>query len=151
MKMDDIDKHLLNDYQRGFPLCAEPYKAVADQLGIAQDEVLSRLQSLKEEGHISRIGAVIKPGSVGASMLAAVKAPLDRLEEVAAFISSLEQVNHNYQREHAYNIWFVLNTSGEAELNEVVQLIENKTNLSVLALPMLQDFHLDLGFAIKWH
>ena len=149
--MDDIDKKLLNDYQRGFPICAEPYKVIADQLGLEQEQVLERLHALKEEGHISRIGAVIKPGAIGASMLAAVKAPLDRLEEVAGFISGMEQVNHNYKREHNYNIWFVLNTPGQAELDDAVRLIEENTGLKVLALPMLKDFHLDLGFAIKWH
>jgi len=149
--MDDIDKKLLNDYQRGFPICAEPYKVIADQLGLEQEQVFARLQALKEGGHISRIGAVIKPGTVGASMLAAVKAPLDRLEEVAEFISGMEQVNHNYKREHDYNIWFVLNTPGQDELDDAVRLIEDNTGLIVLALPMLKDFHLDLGFAIKWH
>lgn len=149
--MDDIDKKLLNDYQRSFPICAEPYKVIAAQLGLEEEQVMARLQALKENGHISRIGAVIKPGTVGASMLAAVKAPLDRLEEVAEFISNMEQVNHNYKREHDYNIWFVLNTPGQAELDDAVRLIEDNTGLKVLALPMLKDFHLDLGFAIKWH
>lgn len=149
--MDDIDKQLLNDFQRGFSLSPEPYKEIADKIGIDQTEVLSRLQKLQEEGQISRIGAILKPGSVGASMLAALKTPAERIEEVAGFISSLEQVNHNYQREHDYNIWFVLNTSNQDELSKTVRLIEETTQLKVLALPMLQDFHLDLGFALKWH
>jgi siroheme decarboxylase len=149
--MDDIDKRLLNDYQRDFPLCAKPYEMLANKLSITENEVLARLNRLKADGHISRIGGIVKPGSVGASTLAALKVPKHRIDEVADYINGRVEVNHNYLREHKFNMWFVLNCSDGPVLQETVTEIENDTGLKVLVLPMLQDFHLDLGFGIKWH
>ncbi|MDV7341283.1 AsnC family transcriptional regulator [Terasakiella sp. A23] len=149
--MDEIDKKLLNDFQRDIAFQSRPYLAMANDLGISEDEVLERLGRLKDDGHISRIGAIVKPGSVGASTLAALKVPDDRLGEVGNYINSLEEVNHNYLREHEYNMWFVLNATNEAVMQNVIKRIETETGLDVLFLPMLQDFHLDLGFGIKWH
>lgn len=149
--MDKIDKHLLNDFQRGFPLCSRPYLEVANRLGIDEDEVLDRLSRLKDSGHVSRIGAIVKPGRIGASTLAALQVADDRIEQVAAYINARDDVNHNYLREHDYNMWFVLNTSSKATLDQAIVQIEQETGLQVLVLRMLKDFHLDLGFDLKWH
>ncbi len=149
--MDDIDKSLLNDFQRDFPLCERPYEMLADKLSITEEEVLTRLNRLKADGHISRIGGIVKPGSVGASTLAAIEVPKHRIDEVADYINNRVEVNHNYLREHKFNMWFVLNCSNQAAMKTTIEEIEADTGLTVLVLPMLQDFHLDLGFGIKWH
>lgn len=150
-KMDEIDKRLLNDYQRDFPLSNRPYQVLADTLEITEDEVLSRLSRLKSEGHISRVGGIVKPGTVGASTLAALDVPVDRIDIIADYINGRREVNHNYLREHKFNMWFVLNATDQASLHKAIAEIEEDTGLTVLVLPMLQDFHLDLGFGIKWH
>ena len=54
-------------------------------------------------GEVSRIGAVVRAGAVGAATLAAMKVPADRLEDVAEIVSAKIEVNHNYEREHEYN------------------------------------------------
>jgi len=149
--MDEIDKRLLNDFQRDFPLCSRPYRELANRLGIAEEDVLARLDRLKVSGHVSRIGGIVKPGAIGASTLAALKVPEKDIEHVAGYINQREDVNHNYLREHDYNMWFVLNTSSKAALDKAVAEIEQETGLTVLVLRMLKDFHLDLGFDLKWH
>lgn len=149
--MDEIDKRLLNDFQRDFPLCSRPYRELANRLGIAEEDVLARLDRLKDSGHVSRIGGIVKPGAIGASTLAALKVAQDDIEHVAEYINQREDVNHNYLREHDYNMWFVLNTSSKAALDKAVSEIEQETGLTVLVLRMLKDFHLDLGFDLKWH
>ena len=148
--MDEIDKQLLNDFQRDFPLNPRPYQVLADKLGIHEDEVMSRLEQLKSNGHISRIGGIVKPGSVGASTLAALNVPAERIDEVADYINGRVEVNHNYLREHEFNMWFVLNAGDQAAMKQAIDEIEADTGLKVLVLPMLQDFHLDLGFGIRW-
>ena len=65
------------------------------------------------DGRISRIGAVLRPGCFGASTLVAMAVPAARLAEVAGLVNAFPGVNHNYQREHAYNLWFVL-TAGDS-------------------------------------
>jgi len=148
--MDDFDKRLLDEFQHDFPLCPHPFASIAERLGMGEEDVLSAYRHLSEAGYVSRIGAVIKPHAVGASTLAAMCVPSDRLEKVAAFVSNLDEVNHNYEREHAFNLWFVATAQDEDSLTQVLNNIRDKTRLAVMNLPMLEDYHLDLGFPIRW-
>lgn len=147
--MNATDMRLLNDFQRDFPLVARPYAALGERLGIGEDEVIAALQRLRDDGTVSRIGAVFKPGAVGASTLAAMAVPADRLEDVAATVSGYAEVNHNYEREHRLNLWFVVTGPDRKGIETVIGEIEAVTGLKVLDLPMLEDFHLDLGFDLR--
>jgi len=149
--MNALEKKLLDGYQRGFPLTARPYEHIANELGVGEDDVLAALANLKEAGVLSRVGAVFKPNGVGHSTLAALAVPPERLEEIAALVNGYEAVNHNYERENKYNLWFVIAAADEAGVNGVLSDIEEKTGLKALNLPMLNDYHLDLGFALRWN
>lgn len=143
-----LDHRLLNDFQHDFPLDPRPFRVIAERLGIAESEVLERLNRLKASGHISRVGAVLRARRVGMSTLAAMRVPLERLEEVAEIVNAIPEVNHNYEREHAFNLWFVVTARSAARLAEVIAAIEGQTGLSVCSMPMEEDFHIDLGFQI---
>jgi len=145
-----LKRQLLDHYQRGFPLSPTPYKEVADRLGVSEEAVLEELAVLKEEGTLSRVGPVFKPHSVGASTLAALSVESERLEEVASVVSAFDEVNHNYEREHRFNLWFVVTAPDNERVQAVLDEIAEKTGTEVLNLPMLADYHLDLGFAIQW-
>lgn len=145
-QLNTLEKHLLNDFQHGFPLVPRPFKKIADELGTSEELVIESLNRLKEEGFVSRVGAVFRANSIGASTLAVMSIPEDELETVAAMINAYSEVNHNYQREHHYNLWFVLTASDEHSLNAILDDIEHRTGFSVMYLPMLEDFHIDLGF-----
>lgn len=148
--MNELDRHLLNDFQRGLPLTARPYAAMAARLGVSEELVIERLRALQESGAVSRVGAVIRPHSVGVSTLAAMAVPNERLDAVAELVSSYPEVNHNYEREHHYNLWFVVATEREQRLREVLADLESRTGLKILDLPLLEDFHIDLGFDLQW-
>lgn len=148
--MNDLDRRLLNDFQRGLPLVPRPYAAMAERLGVSEDEIIERLRVLQASGAVSRVGAVIRPHSVGVSTLAAMAVPPGRLDEVAGMVSSYPEVNHNYEREHHYNLWFVVATEREQRLREVLAELASRTGLEVLDLPLLEDFHIDLGFDLRW-
>jgi DNA-binding Lrp family transcriptional regulator len=138
---------LLNAFQRDFPLLARPYAVLADQLGSDEASVIHSLRALQQGGAISRIGAVFRPNAVGASALAALVVPVERLTEVAAIVSARAEVNHNYEREHHYNLWFVATAPSLEHLHTALHEIELACNCGgVLILPMLEDFHIDLGF-----
>lgn len=141
-----LENRLLNDYQHDFPLIAAPFAALAQELGVAEDEVLHTLTRLQQQGMVSRVGAVFRPRSIGASTLAALAVPEENLEEVAAMVSSYLEVNHNYQREHHYNLWFVVTAPDEVALQRVLKEIEERSACRVLYLPLVEDFHIDLGF-----
>jgi len=148
--LDEIDRRLLNDFQTGFPLVPRPYAEIASRLGVDESEVIARLGRLGETGAVSRVGPVVQPRRIGASTLAAMAVPPDRLEEVAGLVNGFPEVNHNYEREHRFNLWFVLTATDEERLGEVMDEIGERTGLEVLDLPMLEEYHIDLGFPLQW-
>ena len=148
-----LEKQLLNDYQHGMPLVSEPYAAIAREINskgyaVTEQEIIASLSSLKERGMISRVGPVFQSGQVGGSTLAAMAVPAERMPEVADIVSSFSQVNHNYEREHQFNLWFVVTAASQDEVEQVLAEIEQQTGLSVMNLPMEQDYHIDLGFPL---
>ena len=143
-----LEFRLLNDFQRDFPLCAAPYAAVAAHLGVGEADVLAGLEKLRGEGKISRVGPVFAPRRIGASTLAAMAVPPNRLDAVAEVVSRFPQVNHNYQREHRYNLWFVVTASSECDLEQALAAIERAAGCSLLSLPLLEAFYIDLGFPL---
>ncbi|CAM5488096.1 siroheme decarboxylase OS=Stutzerimonas stutzeri OX=316 GN=CXK95_03265 PE=3 SV=1 [Stutzerimonas stutzeri] len=148
MMIDDLSRRLIDRYQHGMPLCAEPYRAMADELGCDESEVLARLEQLQEFGGLSRIGPVFEHSRAGASTLVALAVPQARLEQVAARISAFPEVNHNYLREHHYNLWFVLTGPNRPHLDRLLAEIEADTGLVPLDLPMLHAYRIDLGFPL---
>ncbi len=146
MHRSAIEARLLNDYQRGFPLEPAPFARIAANLGVSEAEVLAIADDLLAEGKISRIGAIVRPHSIGASTLAAMSIPEQRLEEVAALVSAHPHVNHSYQREHPINLWFVVTGADRAAVCETLDRIATASGLAVLDLPLLQAYHIDLGF-----
>lgn len=146
MSSQTLEFRLLNEFQRNFPLVSAPFTAIAACLGSDESTVLALLQGLQQKGAISRIGAVFAPRAVGASTLAALAVPRPRLEEVAALVSAHAGVNHNYEREHAYNLWFVATAADEPALVTLLEEIGSATGCPPIALPLLEEFHIDLGF-----
>ena len=118
--LDAIDRRLLNDFQSGLPLAPRPFAAIAETLGIDETEVIERLRRLTDCGAVSRVGPVFSPKRVGVSTLAAMAVPPDRLDSVAALVSTYAEVNHNYEREHRFNLWFVLTAADQASLRSVL-------------------------------
>ena len=147
--MGDADLELLNRFQRDFPLTTHPFRVIAEQLGSSEAEVLAALCRLKEEGKVSRVGAVFAARKLGVSTLAALPVPPVRLEAVAERVNDYPEVNHNYQREHDFNLWFVLTAATASRLRTVLAEIGNETGLPVLDLPLLEEFHVDLGFDLR--
>jgi DNA-binding Lrp family transcriptional regulator len=149
-ELTDLERRLLDRYQQGLPLSSTPYADMAVALETSEAEVLDALRRLQALGIISRVGPVFRTHAVGASTLAAMAVPEERLEEVAAIVNSFAAVNHNYAREHRFNLWFVATAASDAELTEVLERIECLTDIKVMPLPMLEDYHIDLGFDLRW-
>ncbi|MBZ0131160.1 MAG: Lrp/AsnC family transcriptional regulator [Rhodocyclaceae bacterium] len=144
--MDSLDFRLINEFQRDFPLEPRPFAEIAYRLCVDEEIVLAALQRLRDEGVVSRVGAVFAPRRVGASTLAALAAPPGQLDEIAARVSARPEVNHNYEREHRYNLWFVVTARDEAHLAEALTAIERDTGCQVISLPLEHEFYIDLGF-----
>lgn len=144
-----IDQCLLDDYQRNLPLVPRPFAAIAADLGVDESEVLDRLVALRDQGRISRVGATCRPNTAGASTLAALAIPDDRVEEVAAIVGAESGVNHSYLREDAFNLWFVATAPDQAALGALLTRIGENSGLTVLSLPLIEAFNIDLGFRLS--
>lgn len=145
---DPISHTLLDKWQRDFPLVSRPFALIADTIGIGEQDVLKRLNQLKNKGAITRLGATCAPNTVAASTLAAVAAPDFDVTQVAEIINSEEGVNHSYLRENDWNIWFVATGPDRAHVMATLDRISKRTGLRVLDLRLEQPFNIDLGFSL---
>ena len=148
VKLTDLERQLLNEYQKGFPTTSTPFEDMARHLGTSEALILQTIERLQGVGVISRVGPVFQPKSVGTSTLAAMAVPEERLESVAAQINRYNEVNHNYEREHLYNLWFVVTATDQQHLQTVLSDMQQTIGLPILDLPLQQQFYIDLGFPL---
>ena len=74
--MDEFDRAIINALQGGFPICDEPYREVAEQLGIAELELIERLGCMLQEKTLTRFGPMFQIERMGgAFVLAALAVP----------------------------------------------------------------------------
>jgi siroheme decarboxylase len=137
---------LLNAWQRDLPLVARPFAALGEPHGLDSAEVCALIGAGLSNGQVSRIGAVFGVGAGGSGMLCALRVPDADLERVAAIVNAEPGVNHNYAREHEWNLWFVATASDVQALLDCVTRIERATGLAALRLPMRRAYRIDLGF-----
>ena len=143
--MDDIDRGILNALQGGFPICERPFAVAAQSLELDEDTLIARLRQLQADGLLSRFGPLYNAERMGGSVtLAAMKVAPERLEFVAGAVNAFPEVAHNYEREHLFNIWFVVATEDPARVAEVLREIEECTGETVYDMPKLEEFYIGL-------
>lgn len=132
-ELDERERTLLSVVQTDFPLCRRPYDALAEELDCDPEEVLEMLRRLRSDGLIRRFGAVFDSRRLGfVSTLVAARVPEERLREVAALISRLPEVTHNYRRTHEFNLWFTLRAPSQDALDEKLQHLREETGVNDL-------------------
>lgn len=147
--MDSLDRAIINELQGGFPICANPYAEVADNLGTTEDELLKRLSKMEQAKIYSRFGPMYHAERLGGGLtLAALQVPDERYEEVTQQVNAFAEVAHNYAREHDLNMWFVLATERPERVAEVIDEIELRTGLHVYNMPKQQEFFIGLKFEV---
>lgn len=149
MTPDPIALGLIDRWQRDFPLVERPFVEVGHSFGLDERRTIDMLCELQASGVISRVGAVVKPNTVGASTLAAMQLPSGHLDEVAEIVSQAPLVTHNYERSHPLNLWFVVAGPDGASVDATIRTIERRSGFAVLNLPMQHAYHLDLGFPLR--
>ena len=143
--LDELDRRIINALQGGFPISDEPYREVAESLGTTEAELLARLERLLADKVLTRFGPMFQIEEMGgAFVLAALAAPEARYEEVTALVNALPQVAHNYRREHALNMWFVLATETKAGIAEAIARVEQDTGLPVYAFPKEREYFVEM-------
>ncbi len=145
--MDETDRLIINSLQGNFPISDQPYLEVAQQLGISEDELLSRLQTMLDSRTLTRFGPMYNIQKLGGSFsLCAIRVPAERFEEVTEIVNAFPEVAHNYERDHKFNMWYVLATESPEQIIQTNQAIEARTGLKVYNMPKIQEFFVGLHF-----
>lgn len=145
---DDIDRRIINALQGGFPLCDEPYRAVAESLGMDAPELIARLERMLTERVLTRFGPMYQVERMGGSfVLAALAVPEPEFERIADIVNALPEVAHNYRREHRLNMWFVLATETREGIDRAIARIESETGLPVFAFPKEREYFVEMKLA----
>jgi len=147
-QIDDINKAILNRVQSDFPLTPRPYRTIAEDLGLSEDDVLNRLKGLKKEGFIRRIGGNFVPEKLGfISTLCAARVPEDKIDLFAATVNRYSGVTHNYQRNNQFNIWFTFIAPSMDEIHENLDRIRLETGINdIINLPATKVFKIKAQF-----
>ncbi len=149
MSMDNVDRAIINTLQDGFPVCDHPYAVVAEDIGTTEDELIRRIDSLLEEGLLSRFGPMFNADRMGGAFtLCAIAVPEADFDSVADYVNSFDEVAHNYAREHELNMWFVVGTEQPERILEVLNDIEAHTGLIVHNMPKQEEFFIKLKFNV---
>ena len=122
--------------QNQFPLTTRPYLELARMLNISESEVLKRVQTMKDNGIIRRIGAIFNSRQMGFySTLCACRVEEEYIDEVTAIINAQKGVTHNYIRDHYYNVWFTLTAPSYEDAMAIIINIEQATGVKILTMP----------------
>jgi DNA-binding Lrp family transcriptional regulator len=143
--LDAVDRRIINALQGGFPLADEPFRVVAQELGLDQASLIARIERMIEKKTLTRFGPMFQVERMGgAFVLAALAVPEADFERVAEQVNALPEVAHNYRRAHRLNMWFVLATETPAEIEAAIDRIERETGLSVFAFPKEREYFVEM-------
>lgn len=143
--MDEVDRCIVNALQEGFPLCDEPYEAVARPLGLTGEALIMRLRRLLDQGVLTRFGPLYQVERMGgAFVLAALAVPEEEFDQVAERVNAFAEVAHNYRREHHLNMWLVLAAESPQRIAEVARAIEARTGLDLCLFPKEREYFVAL-------
>lgn len=139
--LDDTDRRLINTLQVGLPLVERPYAEVGAALGLREDEVIGRLHRLLADRVLTRFGPMFQAERLGGAFcLCAMAVPAAAWTQVVATVNAFDEVAHNYRRDHALNMWFVLATATPEGIAATARRIEAATGLAVLRFPKEREY-----------
>lgn len=144
------DRRLLNTIQTDFPITPRPFEAIARKLGLSEDEVIQRIQDLKTNMLIRRIGGNFSPDKLGYhSTLCAAQVPKDKIQLFTRIVNAYPGVTHNYQREHPFNIWFTFIAPSKKIIADCLKEISRTTSVEpILNLPATRVFKISAHFKV---
>jgi siroheme decarboxylase len=147
VELTEFEQQLINGYQGDFPLTPEPFQTIANALNTTSEKVQKTISSLLDKGVLTRFGPLYNIEKVdGAFSLCALKVPSEHFDQVTEQVNSYTEVAHNYQRDHEWNMWFVLAAETEQSLIDVFDQITNATGCPSLNLPKQTEFFVGLKF-----
>src|SRR4030042_5208074 len=149
--IDNFAKKRLNIIQAEFPLSREPFAALGLRLSINGNEVIKRIERLKEEEIIRLIGPVFNPRKLDyQTTLVGMKVSVERMGETEQIVSIHPMVSHCYERDHDFNLWFTLAMPVAKNINNEVRKLGSKAKTEeILNLPAIRTFKIGAYFNLR--
>ena len=145
--LDELDRRIVNRLQDGIGTESRPFAPVAEELGISEQKLITRLRRLRENGVLSRFGPMFNAERMGGAFcLCAMAVPEAHFDAVTEQVNGHPEVAHNYAREHRFNMWFVLASEEAGRIETVAKAIEAETGLTVLLFPKEAEYF--VGFRV---
>lgn len=147
--LSPVETTIINQLQGDFALCSAPFHVTGQRLGLDAATLRGTIARLLQRKVLTRFGPMYQIERMGGQfVLAALQAPEARFDEVTARINAFDAVAHNYRREHALNMWFVLATPSAAAMQQAISAIEQATGLQVHAFPKLHEYFVGMRFTV---
>ena len=114
VEIEELDRKIIRLLQGEFPLVAEPYKVLAEEIGITEEALLARIETMREEKKIRKMGAVLRHREVGftSNCLCVWNVPDERVDEVGGRMAEHPRVSHCYDRNRTpdwpYNLYTMI-------------------------------------------
>jgi DNA-binding Lrp family transcriptional regulator len=145
--LDETDRAIINQLQGDFSITARPFAECAVRFDIDEGQLLARIDRMLQENVITRFGPMYQIEKLGGAFtLAAMKVPAEQFDRVAAQVNTFQEVAHNYQRDHEFNMWFVLATATPEGISETIARIETETGLKVFNMPKIKEYFIGARF-----
>lgn len=148
--MDKTDRLIINSIQSDFPVSKRPYKEIAKNLGLNEDEVIERIKKLRQDDVIRRIGGNFFPDKLGfLSTLCAAEVPEEKIDFFSETVNSYIGVTHNYIRKNKFNVWFTFIAQSMEEIEKSLEEIRSKTGVkNILNLPATDVYKIKAKFKV---
>ena len=148
--MDDIDRAILNEIQSDFPISPRPFYELGKRLNLTEHEIIERVESLKSEGIVRRIGGNFNSKMLDfRSTLCAAKVPEEKIDRFVEVVNSYPGVTHNYLRTHEYNVWFTFIAPNMLDIDNTLKKISDETGVTEIRnLPALRVFKIKVDFEV---
>ncbi|UMZ73210.1 hypothetical protein ACONDI_00763 [Natranaerofaba carboxydovora] len=124
--MEEIKKKIVSSLQGDIPIEKEPFKNIASELGLDEDELLVKLKEMKKEGTLRRVGAILRHREVGfeANAMVAWQVPDSKVDEVGKIMAGFEEASHVYLRptypDWPYNLFTMIHSTSKDECEKII-------------------------------
>ncbi|GKU25240.1 AsnC family transcriptional regulator [Clostridium folliculivorans] len=129
--IDSFDKKIIRKLQENISITATPYKEMADELNISEDELIHRIKTYNETGVLKRVGAILYHRKVGFNANAMVVWRIDNetLDEAGKYMASFSEISHCYERKPCdswnYNLYSMIHGKDKECCNKIIEKISN--------------------------
>lgn len=148
--MDKIDKSIINTIQTDFPITERPFREIGRQFDISEEEIIERIDKLKKQGVIRRIGGNFNTKKLNfTSTLCAARVAENNLDRFVEVVNSYPGVTHNYLRNHEYNVWFTFIAPSMEEIDRSLEEIAERTGIKdIINLPAVKMYKIRVEFSV---